>query len=187
MNHLSINEPMQFLIQDTWFLQGEGIAHTEKRIKHLGGVFKDETIRLSMDQEKLVYQVQAHLPVKEGTPGGLYFGTTLIYPGKVGSEYFMTRGHFHANADRAEYYWGVQGEGMLILMDRDRKIWAEKMFPGSLHYIDSNTAHRTANTGIVPFIFGACWHSDAGHDYDVIARSGFSARLIDIGGIPTLM
>ena len=186
MTHLQIYTPSVTLIPSTWFLQGEGIITSEKRIKHLVSVFADESERLQMDQESLVYEVQAHIPVREGSPGGLSFGTTLIHPGKVGNEYFMTRGHFHALADRSEYYWGVQGEGMLVLMDGNQTTWAEKMFTGSLHFIGANTAHRVANTGTGPLIFGACWPSDAGHNYDTIDRNGFSARLVEIDGVPFL-
>ena len=88
-----------------------------------------------MSPDTLLYEVTCHLPVEEGTPGGLYFGITRIYPGKVGDEYFMTKGHFHANMNRGEYYWGVEGEGRLIMMDQNRRVWSERMFPGSLHYI----------------------------------------------------
>lgn len=169
-----------------WKLKGDGVVESVKLLKQLNGVFADEDAFSRLDPETLVYDVQAHLPVKEGTPGGLYFGTTVIQPGKVGNEYFITRGHFHAQADRGEYYWGIQGEGMLILMDEQRKTWAEKMFPGSLHFIPGKVAHRVANTGTAPLIFGASWPSDAGHNYEEIDRNGFSARLVEKNGKPEL-
>ncbi len=99
----------------------------------------------------------------------------------------MTKGHFHRQADRAGYYWCVQGKGMLILMDRNRNTWAEEMYPASLHYIDSNIAHRVAKTGKSTLIFSACWPSDAGHDYEEIAKNGFSARLVEIDNKPVLI
>ena len=182
-----IFEPTQSINPENGFLQGEGIIHSEKKIKDLKGVFGDEDAFNKLDPNILVYQVQSLLPVKEGTPGGLYFGTTTIQPGKIGNEYFMTRGHFHENADRGEYYWGLQGEGMLILMDTNRRTWAERMFPGSLHYIGSYVAHRVANTGNLPLIFGACWISDAGHNYEDIAQNGFSSRLFELNKIPCLI
>jgi glucose-6-phosphate isomerase len=89
--------------------------------------------------------------------------------------------------DRAEYYWGVQGEGMLLLMNTQRELWAQRMFPGSLHYIGGGIAHRVANTSDVRLIFGASWPSDAGHNYEDISRHGFSARLMDVAGTPTLI
>ena len=139
-----------------------------------------------MDQEEFSYTVQAWLPVAEGTPGGLFFGESTIYPGKVGNEYFITKGHFHLMGDRAEFYCGVQGKGMLILMDRERKTWAEEFYPGSLHYIGGEISYRLANTGDEKLIVCACWPSDAGHDYVEIAENGFSARLMEIEGDPNL-
>jgi glucose-6-phosphate isomerase len=187
MTHLQILPPSNVVDPSTWSLTGSDITHSRKHIGDLVGVFKDTAAFGLMDPDALVYSVQAHLSVPEGTPGGLYVGTTTIEPGRVGSEYFMTRGHFHAALDRSEYYWGVQGEGMLILMNMERETWAERMYPGSLHYIKGGTAHRVANTGAVKLIFGASWPSDAGHNYDSISRNGFSARLMDVAHIPTLI
>ena len=187
MLHNIILEPTQSFNQENWSIQGDGITYSEKKIKDLNGMFEDDNAYNNLDPEFLVYKVQAHLPVKEGTLGGLYIGTTIIHPGKVGKEYFMTHGHFHANADRGEYYWGVQGKGMLILMDINRNTWAERMFPGSLHYISSNIGHRVANTDKSLLIFGACWMSDAGHDYEEIKQNGFSSRLIEYNNKPYLI
>ena len=79
-----------------------------------------------------------------------------------------------------------EGEGMLILMDRERNTWAERMMPGSLHYIPGGVAHRVANTGNSVLSFAACWPSDAGHNYEEIANKGFSARLVEVDGTPKL-
>jgi glucose-6-phosphate isomerase len=168
-------------------LIGGQVEKASRRLKDLKGVFYDEISFLNISQDTLVYEVSSVLPEKEGTPGGLYFGITYLYPGKVGNEYFMTKGHFHAQIDRAEFYWGIKGEGVLILMDQRRKVWAERMFPGSLHYIHGGTAHRVANTGNQLLSFGACWPSDAGHNYEEIAVNGFEKRLVDKSGAPNLI
>lgn len=114
-------------------------------------------------------------------------GITYLMPGKVGNEYFMTKGHFHSNIDRAEFYWGVEGEGMLIFMNEKREVWAERMYPGSLHYIPGGVAHRVANVGNDMLIFAASWPSDAGHNYETIAKYGFARRLKEIDGKPKLI
>ena len=103
-----------------------------------------------MNQDTVVYSVQSHQPVHPETAGGLFWGSTTIEPGCVGSEYFMTRGHFHAKRDRGEYYATVQGAGMLLLMGEDRLVKVEMMCPSSLHYIAGYTAHRAINTGASP-------------------------------------
>jgi len=174
------------LIFEGGSLEGKEIVSSHRVLKDLKGIFADEEAREAMDAEQLAYEVECHFPVEEGTLGGLFFGLTKLYPGKVGNEYFMTKGHFHAESERAEYYWGIKGEGVLILMDREGKTWGEKMYPGSLHYIPSHVAHRVANTGEELLSFGACWPSDAGHDYETIATEGFSARLLDVDGKPQL-
>ena len=187
MEHLKIiRTPVELSLKD-YKLNGEPVISQRRKLKDLAGIFRDEEAFSAMDLEQTAYTVQAWLPVKEGTSGGLFFGTTNLMPGKVGNEYFMTKGHFHTQSDRAEFYWGVQGNGMLILMDCNRSTWAEEMFPGSLHYIPAHVAHRVANTGDAILVFGACWPSDAGHDYEKIVQNGFSARLLGRNGKPELV
>jgi len=168
-------------------LSGEGINRAVRCIKDLQGIFGDEKARLSLDQEKIVYSVETFSPVVEGEEGGVFWGTTFIEPGMVGNEYFMTRGHYHAERSRGEYYMTVAGCGALILMDENRKISFKVMHPGTLHYIPAHTAHRVANTDGSVLAFVACWPSDAGHDYESIAVGGFAARLLEVGGVPTLV
>lgn len=149
-----------------------------KRLSELKGVFADEFARASMPQDAVIYTVHSHVAEREGTPGGLFFGTSFLNPGRVGDEYYMTRGHFHRRRDTAEYYWCLQGEGVLLRMDENRRCTAERMAPGSLHYICGHVAHRLVNTGGGVLAVGACWPSDAGHDYQSIEAQGFSARVV---------
>jgi glucose-6-phosphate isomerase len=134
-----------------------------------------------------VYRVQVYQPAGEAVEGALAWGNTFIQPGKVGDEYFMTKGHFHARRDRCEFYVTLEGTGALLLMDDQRRTWFQRMQPGSVHYIPGGTAHRVANTGATLLGFIACWPSDAGHDYETIASAGFSARLCEVDGAPTLV
>ncbi len=187
MKHLKIQRsPVELDLKD-FSLKGEPITYQHRILKDIASVFLDQEAAKSIPPETIVYHVQSWLPVDEGTPGGLSFGTSTILSGQVGNEYFMTKGHFHSLSDRAEFYWGVQGKGMLILMDRERNTRAEEVYPGSLHYIGGEIAHRLANTGSENLVVGACWPSDAGHDYEEIAVNGFSARLLEIDGNPVLI
>jgi len=187
MKHLQIlKSPVEIRLND-YLLKGLPIINQSRKLKDIAAIFKDQEAIKDLSMETMAYTVQIYFPVPEGTAGALAFGNTTIYPGKVGNEYFMTKGHFHGQADRTEFYWCIQGKGMLILVDRERNTWAEEMFPGSLHYIGSNIAHRVANTGDTKLIFGASWPSDAGHDYEEIAKKGFSARLVEIDNKPVLI
>jgi glucose-6-phosphate isomerase len=168
-------------------MDGAQIAETVKALGQLGTLFEDQKALRHLSPATVVYRVQGWSPVPEGTEGGLFWGTTIVEPGTVGREYFMTHGHFHAKRDRTEFYGSVSGEGALLLMDENRKTWIERMKPGTLHHIPPGIAHRVANTGKDSLRFVACWPSDAGYDYDPIRKLGFSARLLCIDGIPTLV
>jgi|SRR5215472_10114285 len=168
-------------------ISGEGIEERVTKIGQLAGLFRDEAARCRMDPESEVYRVRFWKPVPDGTTGGLFWGSTTLQPGLVGDEYFMTRGHYHAIRDRAEFYATVKGTGAILFMDEDGKTWSQAMIPGSVHYIPGNIAHRAVNTGSEPLVFLASWPSDAGHDYGTIRMSGFSKRMVMRDGMPCLI
>ena len=168
-------------------LEGNKIEKIDRRIKNLKDIFFDKAALAEINPETIVYEVESYFPVAQNTEGGLFYGITYIHPGLVGNEYFMTKGHFHKIKNRGEFYCTLKGEGMLILMDEKRNTWAERMYPGSMHYIKGNTAHRTANTGNSILSFSAYWPADAGHDYAIISEQGFSKIVINNNGKPALV
>jgi glucose-6-phosphate isomerase len=184
MQNIISNPPIIFLGGQ---LKGSDIIHQVKNLGALNGIFEDQAAFDRMDAAQTAYEVDIWCPVENGTQGGLFFGLTHLYPGQVGDEYFMTIGHFHAIENRAEYYWGIEGEGILLLMDKDRSTRAERMVQGSLHYIPGYTAHRVVNTGTGILKFGACWPADAGYNYNVIMNEGFSKRVKNINNTPSLV
>ena len=167
-------------------LLGRGIQCLSRTIEDMKGVYHDEESCGLLDQKTVVYRKAFH-PADEGNEGALFWGTTFLNPGMVGDEYFMTKGHHHAKRSRGEFYLTVTGSGALILMDESRKTVFEPISTGTLHYVPAYAAHRIANTGNSLLTVLACWPSDAGHDYDVNARDGFSACLRNIGGCPVLV
>jgi glucose-6-phosphate isomerase len=185
-NQLPIEQAAAMLRLCDGELSGGAVQTAVKRLGELGGVFADRAAWAAMDPDTPVYRVQTHRAEREGTPGGLFFGTSFVYPGVVGAEYFMTRGHFHERSCAAEYYWGVSGEGILLKMTRERIVSAERVTVDSLHYIPGHVAHRLVNTGEDMLVVGACWPADAGYDYDTIARQGFGARVLRRGGLPII-
>jgi glucose-6-phosphate isomerase len=163
------------------------IERASKTVGQLGSVFLDEPARRMINAEKVVYAVEYWRPVADGTEGGLFWGNSTVFPGVVGEEYFMTRGHFHVRRDRAEYYSTIAGSGMLVLMDEQRRGSVQVMEPGTTHYIPGKIAHRVVNTGEAPLTFLACWPSDAGHDYATIDEQGFSLRVMRRNGCPEVV
>jgi glucose-6-phosphate isomerase, archaeal len=168
-------------------MTGKPVQESFKTLDDLKRVFGDSSALSNLEPSREIYRVRWWSPMNPGTEGGLFWGLTLLQPGKVGDEYFMTHGHSHANPTRAEFYGTVSGSGMLIQMNAERRTWGETMTAGSLHYVRGENAHRIANTGSVPLIVWACWPTDAGYDYESIAERGFSARLVERDGKPVLI
>jgi len=166
---------------------GAPVAESVKTLGDLKGIFRDQAAWQDSDPDREVYRVRWWAPVVSGNEGGLFWGVTILQPGRVGDEYFMTHGHFHANRTRAEYYATVAGIGTLLRMDAERRTWAEDMVPGGLYYIHGEHAHRAVNIGDVPLIFWACWGSDAGYDYGTIQQHGFATSLLERDGKPAIV
>lgn len=166
----------------TGALSGD-IIESASILGDMQGLYEDEAARQSMPQDTVMYRVQFHSPAPDA-PGGLYFGTSFINPGLVGDEYFMTKGHFHSKREAAEYYWCITGRGILLLMSESGETTWQEMVPGTLRYIPGFFAHRLVNTGEDILTVGACWPSDAGHDYETIREKGFGIRVKNVNGVP---
>lgn len=159
-----------------------------RRLTDMRNMFTDrDAVDQLLDTEgnRLIYEVQvARVPEDDGH---VPHCTTIIYPGVVGDEFHMTKGHFHARRDRGEVYLGLAGEGMLLLQTEVGAFRAVEMRPGTIAYVPPLWAHRTVNTGDEPFVFLAAWPGDAGHDYGTIEETGFVKLLVKQNGKPTLV
>ena len=114
----------------------------------------------------------------ENVAGNLRWGMTVLNPVYVNGECNMTRGHWHQKRECAELYYGVAGEGLLMLMDEDGNTWCERVFKGSVHHIDGHLAHRLLNTSNTALKVIACWGCDAGHDYAAVEKQPFGYRVM---------
>jgi glucose-6-phosphate isomerase len=154
-----------------------------KRLGEMRAIYQDEAAldaRLVAEGDIVTYEVVEYL-----SPGSdMFFGTTTIYPGHVGDEYFMTRGHFHARRDRAEVYYTQSGEGVLLLESRDGETRTVDMKPGICAYIPADWAHRSINTGDTPLVFVWVGNADAGHDYATILTRGMRSLVVCRDGKP---
>ena len=71
MNDKRTNESPLLFIKDS--LIGENVKRSLKTLADLRGVFHNCEAYEQMSPDTLLYEVTCHLPVEEGTPGGLYF------------------------------------------------------------------------------------------------------------------
>jgi glucose-6-phosphate isomerase len=152
----------------------------ERRLSDMPGYYLEDPA-----SDALVYSVHEILVPK--TSNNLLSSTTVLAPGKVGSEFFMTKGHFHAERDRAEIYLTLSGRGLLVMATEDGTAKTLEMTPGVASYIPGHWAHRSVNTGDEPLVFYAVYIGDAGYDYATIADQGFPVMVIDDGGGPEVV
>lgn len=159
----------------------------QRHLSDLKGLYADPMAETAlMSQNPLIYEVY-EATQNPKVAGQLLYSTTVIYPGKVGDEYFFTKGHYHAIADRAELYFGLVGEGVLLLQTPEGEVNMQRMTPGAAAYVPPYWGHRTINVGSGNFVFFACYPADAGYDYAAIAETGFAQILVEQGGQPTLI
>lgn len=140
---------------------------------------------LREEGDRLIYEVQGvELPAEEGQ---IPHCTTRILPGRVGAEYHMTKGHYHARREQGEVYFGLSGRGFLLLQTDSGATSEIEMVAGSAAYVPPFWAHRTVNIGDEDFVFFSVWEARAGHDYGTIERDGFRKLLVMRAGQPTLI
>jgi glucose-6-phosphate isomerase, archaeal len=147
-----------------------------RKLSDMAGSYEDqEAVRraLGAGEDPVIYSAyDADVPDQSGE---LLFRTTVIAPGVIGSEYYMTRGHHHVK-DSAELYLGMSGRGVMVMESRSGEFAHEELVPSAAVYVPPGWAHRTVNTGDVPLAFLAIYFGDAGHDYGSMEK-GFAHRL----------
>ena len=130
--------------------------------------------------DKVVYEVTDLRPSL--ATGDIITGVTRMRPGKIGDEYFLTRGHIHAVADRSEMYYGESGNGVMLLESPAGEVRALPLGPRDVVYVPPFWIHRTANVGPTELVFLFVYPADAGQDYGIIERSGgMRSRITDDG------
>lgn len=140
----------------------------------LSGVFSDTFAWQQRDPNDVVYSVE--MLDSPTDAGALYVGVTHLHAGKIGDEFYMTRGHFHKQREQGEVYFGLSGEGLLLLQTEQGEARLERVAPGSVHIIPPFTAHRLINTGTEKLSSLAVWPTVAGHDYAALA-GGFALHV----------
>lgn len=162
-------------------------ARVERRLADLRDFFSDKRAvenTLSKGENPLIYVVYE---IGQEMEGELNVSCTIIYPGKVGDEYYFTKGHFHTKEAASEVYFGISGEGIILMQDREGRAFAEEIKPETIVYIPPGLAHRSVNTGKTELVFLAIYPSDSGHDYESIRKTGFSKIIVERDGKPVII
>ena len=168
-------------------------AHVVRRLSSMRGQYADPVAyeALLAQGDVVLYEVyEMRGPEVAGEHvglGELLHGTSIVHPGQVGDEYFMTKGHFHSVLDTAEVYHILQGRGMMV-METPEGDWAvEELRTGRVLYVPPRWAHRSVNTGQGDLVMLFVYPGHAGHDYGTIETRGFRKLVVARDGQPTIV
>src|SRR5688572_1500945 len=120
----------------------------KKTFGDLAGLYEDEDAYAALARtmaDHIVYEVTDYKPSQDA--GDMIVGVTKMLPGKVGREYFLTRGHIHAKADRPEIYYGESGHGLMLMESPGGETRIVEIAPKTICYVPPYWIHRSVNTG----------------------------------------
>lgn len=119
--------------------------------------------------------------------GHIAFGTSIVHPGTIGNEYYMTKGHFHTILETAEVYYTLSGEGYMIMENPEGDTMEVPLRKGEAIYVPKRYAHRSVNTGNVPLVMFFSFGAEAGHDYGTIETKGYHKLIVEEDGKPIIV
>lgn len=163
-------------------------AESARRLSDLRGCFADAAAyeALLAEHDPILYTMSA--AERATGEGALHYAVARLMPGRVGAEYYMTKGHYHAWRPAAEVYMGLGGSGVMLLEDEASE--ESRLVPlerNGIVYVPGHTAHRTINTGETPLVYIGIYPAAAGHDYGAIATRNFRKVVVEVEGQPRLL
>ncbi len=162
--------------------------HITRKLSKMQGQYLDIGAYESMlaKEDSVLYEV--YEIIRPEIAGELRHGLSIIHPGKVGDEYFMTKGHFHTLLETSEIYYCLRGEGYMVMEIPEGEWAVEALSPQKVLYVPPRWAHRSVNTGeaddLVTFFV---YPGDAGHDYGSIELQGFRKLVVELDGRPSII
>ena len=177
---MSVDYPSSFIIPFPQIIPTHFDNHIIRRLSSLKGQFFDHKAfetKLTANDE-VVYEVYEIF--RPNIPGELLMGISVLHPGKVGNEFFMTKGHFHTVLETAEVYYVLKGEGFMVMETPEGESAVESLSPGKVLYVPPRWAHRSVCTSrlddLVTFFV---YPGDSGHDYGTIEHAGFRKLVVE--------
>ena len=162
--------------------------HITRKLSAMRGQYADQERYAAMLAEEDVVLYEVYEVNRPAAVGELLHGVSIVHPGKVGNEYFMTKGHFHRELATAEIYYCLKGDGMMVMETPEGEWSVQAMSPGQVLYVPPRWAHRSVNTSpredlVTFFVYPA----QAGHDYGTIERRGFRKLIVEQDNRPRVM
>ena len=182
------NRPFGFEVLPDEGKLSEYDNHVVRRLSAMRGQYQDEQayMRMLEDGDTVLYEVyEIHRPE---VAGELLHGLSIVHPGKVGDEYYMTKGHFHEVLDTAEIYYCLSGNGYMLMENPEGDWQAAEFKPGQAVYVPRRYAHRSINISATePLVTFFAFPGHAGHDYGTIETKGFRKLCVERDGKPAFI
>ena len=106
-------------------------VHTVRLASSMRGHYKDaKALEALVAQGDPVHYEVFEMKIPEEA-GQLQFCLSKTYPGTVGGECFMTKGHYHAAPGTAEIYLCLRGEGYMLMKLASGESAYERFLPGA--------------------------------------------------------
>jgi glucose-6-phosphate isomerase len=171
------------IVQEQVLLPRPYDTHIVRKLSALKGQFLDTQAfeALLEKDDPILYEVYEIR--RPEVAGEQLQGLSILHPGKVGDEYYMTKGHFHSVLETAETYLCLQGEGYMVMETPEGEWAVEPLRPNKVLYVPPRWAHRSVNTSpdqdlVTFFVYPA--HS--GHDYGTIEKTGYLKLVVEQDG-----
>jgi len=153
--------------------------HIIRKLSSMKGQYLDGKAYAEMiaTDDQILYEVyEIKRPEIEGE---LLSGISIVHAGKVGNEYFMTKGHFHTILETAEIYYCFKGQGFMVMETPEGDYSVEELKPGRVLYVPPRWAHRSVNTDVKgDLITFFIYPGNSGHDYGTIEKQGYRKLVI---------
>ncbi len=162
--------------------------HIQRRLSSMKGQFLDQAAydALLAREDVLLYEV--YEIKRPEVAGELLHGLSIVHPGKVGDEYYMTKGHFHTVLDTAEVYYCLKGQGLMVMETPEGEWAVEPLRPNTVLYVPPRWAHRSVNTSLTEdLVTFFVYPGHAGHDYRTIETQGFRKLVVERDGQPQIV
>lgn len=164
------------------------VATGKRHLSDMKGMFADARAEAREIEagDPLIYEFYSLTAPNHG--GDLAFGCSIVYPGKVGDEYYMTKGHFHTILETGEVYYCLSGHGYMMMENPEGDWRCLELTAGRSVYVPKRYAHRSICVGTdEPLVTFFVFRADAGHNYGTIEEKGYRKLLVERDGRPAVI
>jgi glucose-6-phosphate isomerase, archaeal len=185
---MKLEIPIQFDLLDPDFIPSRYDKHIIRKLSDMNGQYLDKQTYKDMlsKEDSILYQV--FVINRPEVAGELIHGISIVNPGKIGDEFYMTKGHFHTIKENGEIYYVLKGCGYMIMETPEGETAVEELRAGRVLYVPPRWAHRSVNVSSnANLVLFFAYPGNSGHDYGTIENQGFRKLVVEQNGHPIVI